>query len=99
MNDIDRERMRREMEDAAGRAAKKTDEMLEDELNTLLEATRVDLEDLIPKPTDEAEYKRLIEIVEEASHQNNKVAFLKDKIEEVGSSMIGIAKKAAKILG
>lgn len=77
---------------------KRTDELLESELQALKMTTRTDLERLLPKVTDEASYNQLISVVEESTRCNESLAQLKDRLEKLGSNVIRIGKEAVKLL-
>lgn len=77
---------------------KRTDELLESELQALKMATRTDLERLRPKVTDEATYNHLISVVEESTRRNESLAQLKDRLEKLSSNVIRIGKEAVKLL-
>ena len=80
------------------RSRQRADELLEDELQALQNATRTDLENLRPNITDEETYNKLIAAVEEATRRNEDLAQLKARLEKLGSTAISVVRKAARLL-
>jgi hypothetical protein len=94
----DREEKKKKLRDLARQSKQKADELLEDELRVLAEATQSDLEALRPKITDEQTYQKLIAAVRESTSKNESLAELKDRLEKVGSGLSQVAKVAVKLL-
>ena len=72
--------------------------MLASELETLKNATKVDLDNLRPKITDKATYDKLIANVDQATDNNMKIAQLKENLKALGQAGIDVVKQAAKLL-
>lgn len=79
-------------------SAARADILLADELNTLKAATFTDLERLRPKITDQETYNKLIAVIDEATQNNLDIASLKDKLVQLGSVGMQVAKTAASLL-
>src|ERR1700690_1302822 len=79
-------------------SAARADILLADELNTLKAATFTDLERLRPKITDQETYNKLIAVIDEETQNNLDIASLKDKLAQLGSVGIQVAKTAAALL-
>lgn len=86
------------LRDLAAESSRHADEILEEELQALLSASRLQLEELRPHVTDEEAYDRLIAAVEEATRSNEQSEFLKEKLIEGGSNVFNMGKMAATIL-
>ena len=93
-----REEKKKKHRELGMESMKRTDELLESELQALKMATRTDLERLRPKVTDEATYNHLISVVEESTRRNESLAQLKDRLEKLSSNVIRIGKEAVKLL-
>jgi len=89
---------RKSLKDIAADSAAHTDQLLDEELQTLLKATIEDLEALRPHVTDQETYNKLISVVEEATQYNEKMARLKEMILKGGSKLLNLSKKASKML-
>ncbi len=102
MNESEKEKFRKQMEEemraASEKASKETDEMLDDELKALQNATSVDLEALRPKVTDTEAYDKLIKVVKEATQKNESLAQLKANIQALGSEVLKVGKEVIKRL-
>jgi hypothetical protein len=97
MNESEREKFKKQMEEemraASEKASKETDELLEEELKALKNATSTDLEALRPKVTDTEAYNKLIKVVEEATQKNESLAQLKANILALGSEVLKVSKE------
>ena len=94
----DRERKRDELKRKSQESARRADELLASELETLKNATKVDLDNLRPKITDKATYDKLIANVDQATDNNMKIAQLKENLKALGQAGIDVVKQAAKLL-
>ena len=94
----ERERKKAELKKKAEEARNRTDELLADELQALRNATRLDLEKLRPRVTDEETYNKLIDIVEQSTQQNEDLAQIKTRLENLGETGIRMGKSVAKLL-
>jgi len=97
MNESEKEKFRKQMEEemraASEKASKETDEFLDEDLKALKKATSVDLEALRPKVTDTEAYDKLIKVVEEATQKNESLAQLKANIQALGSEVVNVGKE------
>lgn len=96
MNDA--KNLRKSLKDLAAASAQHTDEILEEELQALLTASKEQLEALRPQVADEETYNRLMAVVEEATGQNEQTAQLKALLMKGGSKLFNIGKIAGKLL-
>ena len=93
-----REEKKAMLKEKAEGIRKKTDAILEDELNSLLEVTSSDLEALRPKISNEEEFDKLIAAVEDSTRRNEALADLKNRLEKLGKNAIIVVKEAARLL-
>ncbi|NIV96578.1 hypothetical protein GWN42_28290 [candidate division KSB1 bacterium] len=98
MNEAEREKIRRQMQEAAGEAREETDELLEDELLALRDATKTDLDALRPQVTDKETYDKLIAAVNEATQRNESIAQLKSRIENLGEAAVKTFKEVTALI-
>ena len=98
MNETDRERIRREMQEAAGRARVGADELLKEELTALRNAMTTDLEALRPQVTDKETYDQLIAVVKEATQRNESIAQLESRIKNLGTAAVKTFKEVAALI-
>jgi len=89
---------RRRMREAADRAASDTDQELSAQLSALKETTTSNLEALKPQITDKESYEKLIQAVAESTQRNESLAQLEGRIRSLGSAVVSVAGKAAKLL-
>lgn len=89
---------KKNLRDMAAASSRHTDEMLEEELQALLSASRLQLEELRPHVTDEKAYDELIAAVEEATRGNEQTELLKEKLIQGGSNVFNMGKMAATLL-
>jgi len=94
----DSQDFKKNLRDMAAASSRHTDEILEEELRTLLSASRQQLEVLRPHITDNEAYDRLIAAVEEATRAGEQTEQLKEKLIQGGSSVFNIGKVAANLL-
>jgi hypothetical protein len=87
-------KLRKKSADSAARA----DALLIEELNSLREMTRTDLETLRPKITDQKAYDELIAVVEEASRKNMDLALLQQRLVKLGSNVVQVGKEVLRLL-
>lgn len=95
----DRKKKKDELKNQSAEAAKRADELLENELEALKQATTTDLESLRPHVADEETYNKLIEVVEESTRNNESLAQLKERIEKLGEIGLSMAKRIIQLLG
>lgn len=98
MSETERERIKREMQEAAERARAGTDELLEDELTALLNATTTDLEALRPQVADKETYDQLIAVVKEATQRNEDIAQLGSRIKNLGQAAVKTLSDVAALI-
>ena len=80
-------------------SAAKADQLLEQELKSLKQATSTDLESLRPKLSSDAEsFDQLVEAVQQATQRNESIAELKHRLEKLGSTVVAVAKEASTLL-
>jgi hypothetical protein len=91
-------KMRAELEKQSEDAAKETDEMLSEELDTLKNATAADMERLKPKIKDKETYDKLIDAVKESNDKNESRAQLEARVKTLSTTAIKVAKEAVKLL-
>jgi len=91
-------KMRAELEKQSEEAAKKTDDMLSEELDTLKNATAANLESLKPKITDKKTYDKLIDAVKKSRDKNESRAQLEARLKTLSTKAIKVAKEAVKLL-
>lgn len=84
--------MANRFEKLAEEARQKTNEQLADELTRVTPLTQEQLDEMLPTKRDKENLARLMAIVQSATSQNEKVAALRDNIDDLG----GVA---VKILG
>ena len=77
---------------------REAEDILEEELEALIEATSVDLEKLRPEITDKKTYDKLIAVVEESTRRNESLAELENRLKLLGTDAIRVGKKIAKLL-
>jgi uncharacterized protein (DUF342 family) len=95
----ERETKKEELRQRSQESRRRADQLLQDELEALKNATRTDLEALRPDMTDENTYDELIAAIEEATRRNEDLAQLKERLEKLGSAAVVVAKKAVNLLG
>lgn len=92
----DREEARRRFRESVRRAFEHSDAAFRgqyaDAVNELLALSRADVDQITPGAADLVTYDRLISVVKEASRSNLAQADLKRRIEDLGSTAIGIAR-------
>ncbi len=71
-------------------------ELMEKEVS-ILTSTNVDLESLRPRISDAESYDKLIQAVEISTQRNESVAELQQRIADLGSGVIKVAKEAIDI--
>jgi hypothetical protein len=86
------------MGNLSNKAANKTNTELRDEEAQLLLDTRVNLEDLRPKVSDQETYDALIAAVDEATRHHNDLALLKSRVKEMGEAGIKVFNKIKSFL-
>lgn len=86
---------KQQLREMAAASSRQADDILDEELQTLLSMTRDQLDELRPQVTDEETYNRLIEIVEEATRNNEQIAQFKARLMQGGSKLLKIGKTAA----
>lgn len=94
----DREDRKKRLKEKSKESRKKTDMLLADELQALVDSTSTDLEKLRPKVTDKETYDILIAAVKESINRNESVAQLKSRLEKLGSTAINVGKEAVELL-
>ena len=87
-----------EMREAAKKAAKDTDQELSVQLAALQQMSASNLEKLKPQITDKEAYDKLIQAVAESTRRNESLAQLQQRITTLGSAVVTVAGKAAKLL-
>jgi len=90
--------LRKSLKDLAAASSQHTDEILEEELQALLSASKGQWEALRPQVADAETYNRLMAVVEEATRQNEKTAQLRALLMKGGSKLFGVGKMAGKLL-
>lgn len=95
----DTQDFKKNLRDMAKASSQYTDEILEEELQTLLSASGPQLEALRPHVTDEEAYDKLIAAVKEATLKNEQTEQLKEKLIKGGSKVFSMGKMAASLLG
>ncbi|MFZ5862384.1 MAG: hypothetical protein ACOYXR_06070 [Nitrospirota bacterium] len=93
-----REEKRKRMKELARESARRTDDLLESDLEALKKATQSDLDALRPKVTDSETYDRLVEAVNESTRRNESLAELKARLEKLGGSASQLVKEAVRLL-
>lgn len=88
----------RDLDEAADAAAKHADEVLDEELKALMEATHQDLQALKPKVTDTEEYEKLIAAVQTAKAQNENLAQLKERLAQLANGGVSLVKSIVDLL-
>jgi hypothetical protein len=76
----------------AKKAAKMTDEKLSSELSGLCRLTDKEINKLFPAKEDKKKLLKVLEIVNAESSKNQKIAKLKDNIEDVAGVILKLAK-------
>jgi hypothetical protein len=94
----EREKKKKELKEKSRQAREQADELLEDELMALQNATYIDLESIRPQVTDEVIYDELIAAIVEATDQNEDLAQFKMRIENLGETVIKMGKNVVKLL-
>jgi parvulin-like peptidyl-prolyl isomerase len=94
----EREERKNQLRQRAAESAQRADELLEGELQALLNATRSDLERLLPRVSDTVTYNQLIAAVDEATRRNESLAQLKSRLQQLGRQAVRIGKEAVKLL-
>lgn len=94
----DSQDLKKRLKDLAAVSSQHTDEILEDELQTLLSVSQDQLEKLRPRITDEETYNRLAAALEEATRCNEQTTQLKERLLEGGTKLVNVGKIAAKLL-
>lgn len=94
----DSKNLRKSLKDLAAASSRHTDEILEEELQSLLSASTGQLEALRPQVADMETYNRLMAVVEEATRQNKQTAQLKALLMKGGSKLLNVGKLAGKLL-
>ena len=90
--------LKKHLRDLARVSSQHTDEILEEELQTLLSVSQDQLEKLRPHITDEETYNRLASAVAEATHCNEQTTQLKERLLQGGTKVVNMGKIAAKLL-
>ena len=93
----DREEMRRRMREAAERTRATLDGRFEDYYRGLRGLSRAEIEAITPDRTDEEVYEVLMATVQEATRQNIEQAELVERIKELGSIAVEIARKVPSL--
>ena len=83
------------MKDLGDETVNETDAELADEEAALLLRTDVDWERLRPKISDQPTYDRLIAAVQEATRRNESMAQLRNRLKDLGTAGMSLAKKVA----
>jgi hypothetical protein len=87
------------MGDLAKKTKDKVDQMLKDREASVLMDTTVDLESLRPNISDGASFDKLMAAVNQATRQNEDIARFKQRIVEMGSEVVKVAKEVIGMLG
>ncbi len=85
--------MSNHMDDLAADAAREVDEIFAEREAELLAETTFDWTSIKPEFTDEAEYNRLMEVVGEATDNNENLGQLVTRLKNLGASGIALAEK------
>jgi hypothetical protein len=93
-NDERKKNLARLAEESAGRA----DEILEEELRSLLLLSRESMENLRPRVTDAATYERLIEEVQESARRKESARQFQERLMKGGKSLFTVAKEVLKFI-
>ncbi len=93
-----REERKRRLQEMAELSMQEAEELLSNELQTLMDATSVDLEKLRPDINDDETYEKVIAIVKEVTDKNFRIAQLKGKLELLGKDAVKVGKKIVKLL-
>lgn len=92
-----REEMRRRMREAAERTKATLNGQFEDHFRGLRGLSKEEIEVITPDRTDEEIYEVLMETVQEATQQNIQQSELIDRVKELGSVAVAIAKKVPSL--
>ncbi|MCB4791973.1 MAG: hypothetical protein LHV68_08805 [Elusimicrobia bacterium] len=91
--------MANRFDDASKKAAQQTDEELSQEIAKVTNLSPERLNALFPIPADKANLKELMDIVNSATDDNNRLNQLRDKIETCGTVALKLLKAYANPLG
>jgi hypothetical protein len=86
------------MDRLADKTKAKTDALLKDDEAQLLASTAVDLEELKPLFSDQASFDALIKAVNESTAKNESIAQLKQRLTDLGTGVLAVAKEVAPLL-
>ena len=81
------------MGNLAENAKRKTDEQLKDQELSILLDSSINLESFRAKISDQASYDKLIKAVDSSTKQNESLAQLKQRISNLGSGVVAVAKE------
>ena len=84
------------IKEASARSAKKARGLLDDEISAVMEeVSRIG--ELKPQTADEETYKKLIEVVQEATAKNLSIAKLKENVTKLGEGAVALFKEIAEV--
>lgn len=98
-NEVDLDKIFAQMDAAADRAEKALDGRFGQIYRELRALSPEEVDEITPGVTDQKEYERLIELVQEATEQNLSQAQLVERINELSDVAKKIAKKVHSIAG
>jgi hypothetical protein len=83
---------------ASKKSIDETNALLADDYNTLIQATKSDLDALRPKVNDQETYDKIIAIVNNATENNLALADVQQRLQSLGAGAVQMAKEVAKLL-
>ena len=86
------------MRGRARQTSKKIDERLAEVENDLLANTTLDWQSIRPQLSDQAEYDRLMTVVNEATQRNESIGQLVDRLKALGAGGAELLTKAKKFI-